>query len=109
MCKKNGESVNHLILHCEVAFAIWNVLFNQFKLFWVMPRRVVDLFVCWWTVDNTWSVALWKMMLSCILWCLWRERNDRRFEDRERILEELKSLFFITLYFWIAAYFSFSA
>jgi hypothetical protein len=32
---------------------------------------------------------------SCLLWCLWREINDRSFEDRERSLEELKSLFFL--------------
>lgn len=30
--------------------------------------------------------------------------NDSCFEDRERTLEELKSLFFNTLYFWTAAY-----
>jgi hypothetical protein len=26
-------------------------------------------------------------MSTCLLWCLWRERNDRNFEDRERMLE----------------------
>jgi hypothetical protein len=31
MCEKNGESVDHLF-HCEVAHAIWNVLFSQFGL-----------------------------------------------------------------------------
>jgi hypothetical protein len=28
MCKKNGEFVDHLLLHCEVACAIWNVFFS---------------------------------------------------------------------------------
>jgi hypothetical protein len=32
--------------------------------------------------------------------------NDRCFEDRESTLEEMKSLFFNTLYIWIAAYIS---
>jgi hypothetical protein len=35
-----------------------------------------------------------------LLWCLWRERNDRNFEDRERTVVEQKSLFFKTLYHW---------
>jgi hypothetical protein len=30
--------------------------------------------------------------------------NDRSFENREGTLEEIKSLFFNTLYLWIAAF-----
>jgi hypothetical protein len=47
MCKRNGESVDHLLFHCEVACTILNVFFNRFGLSWVMPRQVVDLFACW--------------------------------------------------------------
>jgi hypothetical protein len=102
MCKRNGESVDHLLLHCEVACAIWNVFFKRFGLSWFMPRQVVDLFACWWTTSNTQSAVDWKMMPLGLLWCLWREMNDMCFEDRERILEELKSLFFNILYLWTA-------
>jgi hypothetical protein len=83
MCKRNEESVDHL-LHCEVACAIWNVFFSQFKLSWVMNRQVVDLNACWWIVDNTRSAAVWKMVPSYLFWCLWREMNDRNFEDHDR-------------------------
>jgi hypothetical protein len=49
MCKKNGESMDHLLLHCEVVCILWNAIFSRFSLSWVMPRLVVDLFACWWT------------------------------------------------------------
>lgn len=49
MCKMNGESVDHLILHCKVARALWNAIFSRFSLSWVMHLQVVDLFACWWT------------------------------------------------------------
>jgi hypothetical protein len=49
MCKRNGESVDHLLLHCDVASAIWSAFFSRFGLSWVMPRRVVDLYDCWWS------------------------------------------------------------
>jgi len=62
MCKRNGKSVNNLLLHCEVASALWNVFFSKFGLSWIMPRRVVDLY-------------------ARLLWCLWRERNDKSFEN----------------------------
>jgi hypothetical protein len=47
MCKQNGESVDHLFLHCDVAYALWSALFTRFGLYWVIPRRVFDLFACW--------------------------------------------------------------
>jgi hypothetical protein len=28
MCKKSGESINHLLLHCEVTRDLWSSLFN---------------------------------------------------------------------------------
>jgi hypothetical protein len=39
------------------------------------------------------SAMVWKMVLLCLMWCLWRERNVRYFEDLERSLEKLKSFF----------------
>jgi hypothetical protein len=40
---------------------------------------------------------------TCLLWCLWRESNDRNFKDRELMLEDLKSFFFFP-YTWIAVF-----
>jgi hypothetical protein len=47
MCKKSGESIDHLLLHCEMGSALWNTIFSLVGLAWVMPSRVVDLFACW--------------------------------------------------------------
>jgi hypothetical protein len=44
---------------------------------------------------------MWKMV-PCLLWCLWREQNDRNFEDQEMTLEEIKT--FYTLFTWTTAY-----
>jgi hypothetical protein len=62
LCKLNGESVDLLLLHCEVANALWNAIFSHFRLSWVMPNCVVDLFACQWLGGNSWSVAIHKMM-----------------------------------------------
>jgi hypothetical protein len=29
------------------------------------------------------------------MWCLWRERNDRNFEGKEKMFEKLRTFFFI--------------
>jgi hypothetical protein len=77
MCKKNGESVDHLLLHCEVACVLWNAIFSRFSPSWVMPHWVVDLFACWLTGGRSWSAVVWKMVPCCLLWCLGRECNNR--------------------------------
>jgi hypothetical protein len=104
MCKKEEESIDHLLLHCERAQFLWNAFFSRFGLAWVMPRRVVDLLHCWWSVGRPRSAAVWKMVPLCIMWCLWVERNGRFFEDSERSSEDLLHFFFITLFTWAAAW-----
>jgi hypothetical protein len=71
-----------------------------------MPRHVVDLYACWRIAGNTRSALMWKMVPSYLLGCLWREMNNICFEDHDRILEEIESLFFNTLYFGTANYVS---
>jgi hypothetical protein len=34
MCKKSGELVDHLLLNCQIATALWNVIFNCVGLAW---------------------------------------------------------------------------
>jgi hypothetical protein len=47
MCKQSGESINHLLLHCEVAHVLWSVILTLFDITWVMSGGVADLLVCW--------------------------------------------------------------
>jgi hypothetical protein len=42
ICKTNGESVDHFLLHCEVAHALWDAIFSCFSLSWIMPLWVVN-------------------------------------------------------------------
>jgi hypothetical protein len=68
-----------------------------------MPRQVEDLFSCWRGLyGSPQSAAIWKIASSCFLWCLWREINDRSIEG-QKMMVELRSLFFKTLYQWIVA------
>jgi hypothetical protein len=51
------------------------------------------------------SAAVWKIIPICLFWCLWREKNNRSFEDLESALEEIYPLFYhMLLYLWTMAY-----
>ncbi len=43
MCKMEGETIDHLFLHCTVVREMWDTVLSLFGMHWVMPRRVVAL------------------------------------------------------------------
>ena len=47
LCKRCGESVDHLLLHCPIASELWSLVFCLFRIHRVMPLKVFELFECW--------------------------------------------------------------
>ena len=39
-------------------------------------------------------------MSHCLMWCIWKERNSKCFDDSECFMPDLKLLFFKTLLDW---------
>jgi hypothetical protein len=40
MCKVSGESVDHLLLHCSIAWGLWSLVFSMFGVNWVLLGHV---------------------------------------------------------------------
>jgi hypothetical protein len=100
LCEADGESVDHLLLHCGTARALWNAFFTRFDLCWVMPRSVKELLASWCSSGRSRSAVVWKMVPLCIMWCVWSERNLRCFVDLSRPIEDLIHFFLFTLFSW---------
>jgi hypothetical protein len=78
------------------------MVFGLFGMCWVMPSQVLHLWAGWQVqLGDTRNLVVWRMVPHCVMWCLWRERNARHFEDCERSIVDLKLLFFQTLYEWV--------
>ena len=100
MCKCNGESIDHLFLHCPVAMDMWSMVF---RVSWAMSQFVVGLLACWQgRFGRHRNGHIWLIVPRFLMWCLWRERNSRCFEDIERFIPDLKLFFFRTLLDWLA-------
>ena len=105
MCKCNSESVDHLFLHWPVASELWDMVFGLFGVSWVMPLSVVGLFACWQgRFGRHRNRDIWKVVPLCLMWCIWKERNSRCFEDIERSMPDLKLLFLRTLFDWFSVW-----
>ena len=80
------------------------MVFGLFGMSWVMLQSVVGLLACWQGRFGCHRNGyIWLMVPHCLLWCLWRERNSRCFEDKERPISNLKLFFFSTLMDWLTA------
>ena len=70
-----------------------------------MPLSVVGLFGCWQgRFGRHRNGDIWKVVPLCLMWCIWKERNCRCFEDNERSMPDLKLLFLRTLFDWFSVW-----
>jgi mannosylglycoprotein endo-beta-mannosidase len=104
LCKADAESVDHLLLHCSVASDLWNFVFRMVQLSWVMPATIVGVIQCWKKkFRDPLATVIWKMIPSCLWWCLWRERNTRCFQNSAHSSAQLQETFLVSLYCWVIA------
>ncbi|RVW96808.1 Transposon TX1 uncharacterized 149 kDa protein [Vitis vinifera] len=102
LCKGNGESIDHLFLHCPVTIGLWNKLFKLAGLVWVPPRSFEDMLVIAFKGlgNSLRGKTLWQVACLTLVWIVWQERNNRIFEDKGRSEETLWDLilFYSTLW-----------
>ena len=60
-----------------------------------MPQKVIDLFACWSQVVTP----------LCVIWCIWRERNARIFEDKECSMDGVRKNMIAMLHVWTMAHY----
>ena len=73
MCPCNGETVDHLLLHCGKANRFWSLVFRSFRISWVLPRSFAGTLFGWWNWLGKHSFSIWNLASLCLMWCLWRE------------------------------------
>jgi hypothetical protein len=71
LCKKSGESIEYLLLHCKVARDLWSYILTLFEVEWVMPRMVLEELTSW-GVSFGYGPAkeAWWLVLLCLMWCI---------------------------------------
>lgn len=93
MCKRSGESIDHLFLYYLVARELWCLIFSIFGIQWVMPSGVMELLRCLsGGFGRSQSLEIWRLVPHCLLWRIRREQNASCFLGREQQLLDFKWL-----------------
>ena len=82
-------------VNCPIAIELWEFLFRLVGITWVilMPSSVLALLESWKsTLGTRGSGEVWGAAPSCLMWCIWKERNHCTFEGEEPSLK-LKLIF----------------
>ena len=85
------------------AYRLWSLVFRSFGISWVLPRTVADTLFGRWNWLGKHSSSIWNLVPLCLMWCLWRERNRRTFEDLESSDDQLLASFNGSLFDWSRA------
>jgi hypothetical protein len=57
-----------------------------------MPQWVVELLACWrGQFESHCSIDVWKMVLLCLMWCIWKEHKAQNFKNYEWTVLRVKN------------------
>ena len=82
--KSNRESVDHLFLHCIIAWELWTIVFFLFGESLVMLRSAIKLLARWKEHSGKWGILkIWKAIYLVLMQ---RERNAATFKRNELLV-----------------------
>jgi hypothetical protein len=77
LCNKHPELLDHLLLGCSFAREVWCTTLTRCG--WV--DHVADSIATWWLCVRKQITKsrckAFDLLVICVSWCVWRERNDR--------------------------------
>ena len=91
LCEKSTETINHLLDECPVASGIWDSRSGLFKINAKHSSRP-DLTIFEWPKNKFKKKILnriWDLYPGFMVWEIWKTRNLKIFENRNRRVEEL--------------------
>lgn len=105
LCKVDGETGNHMIIHCDFSHNIWKHFIERINLSWMMSRSISDLFLQWWIPrSNPKGNFVWSVALHAICWGIWKEKNHEYLRIWKRMLSRLYTLISMDIAYWLKGF-----
>ncbi|WMV52061.1 hypothetical protein MTR67_045446 [Solanum verrucosum] len=85
LLKEIAETVNHLFIQFKVTGQLWSLFLRLKNISWVMPGRIAEALYSWEEAGlQAKNRSNWRIIPATIWWTIWKERNLRVFENREK-------------------------
>ncbi|GJX97140.1 RNA-directed DNA polymerase, eukaryota, reverse transcriptase zinc-binding domain protein [Tanacetum coccineum] len=90
LCKKEGDTHDHLFLNCDYAMELWEKVKDKAKMcgFATNWKDIVIEISKWKSKRSVWG-TIRKLCFAAAVYYLWQERNRRTFSNVERSSAEL--------------------
>lgn len=84
MCESAEKANLHMFFKCTSLLEIWQVMANLYGFPLVSHASSQDAFI-WWSQQK----ESWRPIILIVLWCAWRWRNNKLFNDAKELLKDI--------------------
>lgn len=92
LCLNAGESCNHLLLGCLMTYELWSMVYGLLGISWVMADTVREKIWAWRGLCKGKDCI--NLIHLIIFWVIWKEMNNRAFEENENLIHKLRDWWF---------------
>ena len=99
--EKEEESIDHLLIYCDMASAVWHLLLSLFSVHWVLLLAIVKgVLLSWHGSFVGRKRKEWRIAPLCLFWMVWQEGNKRAFNNKENYVHWIKLKFLCNIWSW---------
>ena len=102
LCSQEPEDLSHLFITCPFAKSLWGWWCQIWGLSWVWPSSLASAFEQWnFPCKNKFFKKIWTAVFQVILWSIWKERNNRTFNNMSNSVQETQNMILMRLCWWV--------
>ena len=90
LCVANTETISHLFFNCPYTISIWNGIVQNEDAGFHWNGSNQEFFIHWGKMykgeltKKKGLRACWQKLAKIVCWCVWKERNQRIFQNRHQ-------------------------
>ena len=99
------ETIEHLLVHCQHARTLWEIILEIVGIEWVFPFSVRHALLSWQGAQvGKKRKKVWRAAPLCLFWTIWRERKRVAFDNEVFSAHRLKRSFICNFWSWSNVY-----